>query len=68
MIIILDTGAERDLEKLEASLRRRIIRKLEFYALQDNPARFAERLVKSEFGDYRFRVGDYRVICDIGVD
>lgn len=56
------------MKKLNASLQRRIVKKIEFYASQDRQNRFAERLVNSELGSYRFRVGDYRIICDIKAD
>ena len=30
-----------------------------------NPLQFAERLTNFDFGEYRFRIGDYRVSFDI---
>lgn len=68
MKIVFDLRAQRDLKKLDSKLQQRIVAKLEFFAAQDKPVLFAERLVKSETGDYRFRIGDYRIICDIGSD
>lgn len=56
---------EKDLRKLSPSLATRIIEKLEFYAGQTRPLDFAEPLVNNPYGNVRFRVGDYRVICDI---
>lgn len=45
--------------------KERIISKLEFYAAMDNPLKFAVPIVGSVFGQYRFRIGDFRVIFDI---
>ncbi|MBI2637878.1 MAG: type II toxin-antitoxin system RelE/ParE family toxin, partial [Candidatus Sungbacteria bacterium] len=35
------------------------------YAGQKNPLRFAERLTEPREGEFRFRVGDYRIVFDI---
>lgn len=68
MHIVFDVRAQRDLKKLDAATEERIIKKLEFYATQARPARFAERLVNTAYGQYRFRIGDYRIICDLTAD
>ena len=39
--------------------------KLKFYSLQENPLRFADKLKDYRFGNYRFRIGDYRVLFDV---
>lgn len=57
--------AKRSLNKLSPSVQRRVIEKLEFYARQENPLTFAEKLIDRKIGDYRFRIGDYRVIFDL---
>ncbi len=57
--------AAREIEKLPAKERDRILRKLKFFAQQENPLRFAEKLTDFRFGELRFRIGDYRIICDI---
>lgn len=57
-------GALKDLEKLSPETRKRILKKLKFFASVQNPFLFAERLKDFKFGEYRFRVGDHRVICD----
>jgi mRNA interferase RelE/StbE len=41
----------------------RIVEKLELYSLQPDPLKFAEPLTGSE--EYRFRVGDYRIIFEV---
>lgn len=57
--------ALRDLKKLPMDVQDRIIKKLDFYSRTQNPIRFAEPLKDRDFGEYRFRVGDYRIIFDI---
>ena len=57
--------AAKHLEDLPNVIQKRIAYKMRFYALQENPLRFAERLVEPREGDYRFRVGDYRIIFDV---
>lgn len=49
-----------DLQKLDQTIANRIATKLRFFAQQENPLRFAERLTDSPYGEYRFRIGDYR--------
>ena len=51
----------RDLEKLHADLQKRIIKKIEFYAKQDQPLIFSKPLVNLPPATHRFRVGDYRI-------
>ena len=60
----LKPSAVRDLRKLSKSLQRRIFSKLDFYTNLNNPFDFAEALKDKTFGDFRFRIGDYRVIFD----
>ncbi|MDP1688839.1 MAG: type II toxin-antitoxin system RelE/ParE family toxin [bacterium] len=57
--------AVRNLENLPFDLQKRIAEKMRFYAEQENPLEFAKRLAESREGEFRFRIGDYRVIFDI---
>lgn len=57
--------AAREIDKLPPELRKRILKKLKFYSFQKNPLRFAEKLKDHRFGEYRFRIGDYRAIFDV---
>lgn len=57
--------AAKELEKLPLQIRKRILKKLKFYSLQKNPLKFAEKLKDQRFGEYRFRIGDYRILFDI---
>ncbi len=38
---------------------------MRFYAEQEDPLEFAEHLTDYREGEYRFRVGDYRVAFDV---
>ena len=57
--------AFKQLKQLPRNIQIRIIKKLDFFCLQDDPIGFAESLVRSEIGSYRFRIGDYRIIFDL---
>ena len=65
MEIVFTHSAFRQLKKLDRKIQKRIIDKLKFFASQKNPLQFAESLKDYRFGNFRFRIGDYRVIFDI---
>ncbi|MBL7078288.1 type II toxin-antitoxin system RelE/ParE family toxin [Candidatus Shapirobacteria bacterium] len=50
-------------QKLPKNIQKRIIKKLDYYCQKD-PFIYAESLIDSRLGDYRFRIGNYRVIFD----
>lgn len=54
-----------DLKKLPGTTAKRIIAKMDWYVVQKDPLSFAKRLTNAVLGSYRFRIGDYRVLCDI---
>lgn len=68
MNIIFSRTALRNLEKLDIVVRKRIIQKLEFYLMSNNPIQYAEKMKDRRFGDWRIRIGDYRVLFDIEKD
>jgi len=55
--------ADDQLDRLPHRLQVRIVEKLEFYSKQPDPLKFADPLTASD--EYRFRVGDYRVIFEV---
>lgn len=61
--LVYTRRAERDIRKLEPKTRDRIGKTLLRY--MEDPMRFAEKLTDPVLGEYRFRVGDYRVVFDI---
>lgn len=65
MDFIFSRQALRDLRKLDKQTQKRIVDKLEFIASSSSPLNFAEKLIDSTFGEWRFRIGDYRAIFDV---
>lgn len=65
MEIFYTYKAAEQLEKLPVTVQKRIIDKMCFYASQENPLKFAEHLKDYREGEYRFRIGDYRLTFDI---
>lgn len=55
--------AEDDFDRLSRPDRKRIANKSRFYASQEDPLQFAERLTGSH--EYRFRIGDHRIMFEI---
>lgn len=58
-------SAVRDLKKLPLAIRKRIFSKLDFYFKSSEPLKFTEVLKDKTLGDFRMRIGDYRVIFDV---
>jgi len=54
-----------DLVSLPRGLQKRIASKMRFYAEVENPLRFAERLTDYKDANFRFRVGEYRIMFDV---
>ena len=52
-------------KKLPKDVQIRIIRKLDYFCAQEDLIDFAEPLTRSDLGEYRFRIGDYRVSFDV---
>ncbi|MFN4212524.1 MAG: type II toxin-antitoxin system RelE family toxin [Microgenomates group bacterium] len=61
--LIFTKNARDDIEKLDRLAKKRLGKKL--LQFQKNPLLYARRLTSSIIGEYRFRVGDYRVVFDI---
>jgi mRNA interferase RelE/StbE len=57
--------SESQFKKLDRPLKKRVVSKLDWWCKNDKPLDFAETLINSELGSYRFRMGDYRIIFDI---
>ena len=65
MKITFAKSVRKDVRKLDRKVQDRIRQKLIWLAGQEDPTDFVEFLIDSGLGDYRFRVGDYRVTFDI---
>lgn len=57
--------AKFDLNKLEFGLRKRIVKKVQFFRSSSNPLQHAKKLKDQSIAQYRFRIGDYRVLFDV---
>ena len=58
--------AARDIRKLDIVARKRLGKALD--KLRENPLESSTKLINPKIGEYRFRVGDHRVIFDLIVD
>lgn len=65
MEFVFSRTALREFERMPEAVQRRIIEKLRFFVSTEQPLRNSKHLVDSAFGTWRFRVGDYRLICDV---
>ena len=61
--LVYTRRTDRDIEKLEPNVKDRIGKTLLRYS--EEPLKFAEKLSDPILGEYRFRIGDYRVIFDL---
>jgi len=64
--IEFDSEAENDLKKIDREMQRRILRYLrERIATGKDPRRFGAPLRRELSGLWKYRLGDYRIICRI---
>jgi len=61
--LVFTRRAEKDIKTLDEITKKRIGKALLKY--NKDPLKYAERLTDSKLGDYRFRIGDYRVVFDM---
>ncbi len=57
--------ALKEFKRLPQDIQKRLIKKLDYFISTNKPLDFAESLINSDIGQYRFRVGDYRIIFDL---
>lgn len=54
------------MNRLGVTTQQRIAKKLLFYVHQPDPLEYAVKMADSDLdGQYRFRIGDYRIIFDV---
>ncbi len=64
--IEFDSEAEDDLKKIDREIQRRILRYLgEKIATNKDPRRFGAPLRRELSGLWKYRLGDYRILCRI---
>lgn len=68
MKLIFTEPAAKAISRLPENIARRIVKKMEWFAAQKDPLSFAETLKDKQWGQYRFRIGDYRVFVDVKKD
>ena len=56
--------ALKDLRGIDCVAAKQIMKKLAFYIEAPNPLTYAKKLIDFDDGDYRFRVGVYRIVFD----
>lgn len=61
--LLVTEEAKREIDKLDGVVKKRIAKKLNLFIKE--PLSFSKTLVNYEIGQYRFRVGDYRIIFDL---
>ena len=61
--LVYTERAARDIRALDPGTRARLGHALR--RLEQDPGRNSRRLTQPAQGTYRFRIGDYRVICDV---
>lgn len=61
--IEFDKKVKKDFEKLDIVIRKRIFSKLKEISMLDNPKSTGKALTGNLSGLWRYRVGDYRIIC-----
>lgn len=61
--ILITKKAVSDIKKLDSVVKKRIAKKL--VLLKNYPIKLSKKLINSKLGDFRYRVGDYRIIFEI---
>jgi mRNA interferase RelE/StbE len=64
--IVFTRRATKDISKLQPEIKEKIGDALKRYG--EDPLNHARKMVDPSLGNYRFRIGDYRVIFDIEGD
>jgi mRNA interferase RelE/StbE len=63
--LVYKKPAVKEIQKLPEQIKKRLKLKLEWFANQSDPREFSKLLTKPADAQYRFRIGNYRVLFDI---
>lgn len=63
--IFIEKSAKKELDALDAGIKKRIIKYIDEVALLDNPRSRGKGLQANKSGLWRYRVGSYRIVCEI---
>lgn len=66
--IEVDKDVQRSMRKMDRQVAKRIVAKLREISQLDDPRSVGKALVGNMAGLWRYRVGDYRILCDIEDD
>jgi mRNA interferase RelE/StbE len=55
--------AVKDIQKIDIVAKKRLKKKLELLAT--DPLHYSKKLIHSDLGTYRYRIGDYRIVFDL---
>lgn len=58
-------SAEKQFAKLDPETQSKIVHKLAFFLSTPSPLAFAKRMKHYDSGQYRFRIGDLRIVFDV---
>jgi mRNA interferase RelE/StbE len=61
--ILITKKAVIDIKKLDSVVKKKIGKKI--LLLKKDPLKISKKLVNFKLGDYRYRIGDYRIIFEI---
>ena len=61
--IVFTQRAIRDFKTIDKHIQKQLLNKVEWFSRE--PLKYARKLISPTIGDYRFRIGDYRVVFDI---
>ena len=64
--LIYTQKAVDDINKLDSVVKKRLGKKLEKF--KETPLQYAKKLIDPKLGQYRFRIGNYRIIFDLEGD
>ena len=68
MKVILTETFKKQLKKLDSAISKRVLDYLEQIELLDNPRSRGKALTSNLSGLWRYRVGNYRILCRINDD
>ena len=63
--LVVTKRAKKDILSLPRRDAERIVKKLRFFILSTDPLSYAKPLTNTEVAEYRFRIGNYRILFDI---
>ena len=61
--LVYTKSSVRDIKKLDRVVKKRIKKKIEVYS--KDPIKYANLLIDTKLGTYRWRVGNYRIVFDL---